>query len=99
MTSVPVAANAKAMREVFITCSLWFLQRPAIKLSPSLAFHRSFVQRSSDSVCKLDGVILGPKVDEVHTRLFVEHMTVNRRYLDITSTQRADERIDLAARY
>src|SRR5450432_1713948 len=99
MTSVPVAANAKAMREVFITCSLWFLQRPAIQLSPSLAFHRSLVQRSSDSVCKLDGVVVGPKVDEEHARLFVEHVTVNRRYLDIASTQRADERIDLAVCY
>jgi hypothetical protein len=71
----------------------------SIQLSPSLAFHRSLVQRSPDSVCKLDGVVVGPKVDEEHARLFVEHMTVNRRYLDIASTQRADERIDLAVRY
>src|SRR5450755_1823191 len=98
MTSVPMAANAKAMREVFITCSLWFAAAggPAF---PSLAFHRRLVQRSPDSVCQLDGVVVGPKVDEEHARLFVEHVTVNRRYLDIASTQRADERIDLAARY
>jgi hypothetical protein len=95
---VPMAANAKAMRELFIICSLWFAATgdPA---PPSLTFHRSLVQRSPDPVCQLDGVVVGPKVDEEHARLFVEHVTVNRRYLDIASTQRADERIDLAVRY
>jgi hypothetical protein len=73
--------------------------RPAIQLFSSWAFHRSPVQRSPDSVCQLDSVVVGPKVDEEHARLFVEHMTVNCRYLDIASTQRANERIDLAARY
>src|SRR3981189_2206450 len=65
---------------------------------PSLAFgSRSLVQRRPNSVCQLDGVVVGPKVDEEHARLFVQHMTVNGRYLDIAGAQRADQRVDFVA--
>jgi hypothetical protein len=59
--------------------------------------HRRLVERRPHVAGKFYRVVIGPKVDEEHPRLFVEHVTVDRGHLDIAGAQRADQRIDLVA--
>src|SRR5882724_276391 len=56
-----------------------------------------FVERSAHAACQFQGVVVGPKVDEEHAWLLVQHVTMDRRYLDIAGAQRPDQRIDLTA--
>src|SRR5882672_10591519 len=55
------------------------------------------VERGPDAARQFQGVVVGPEMDEEHARLLVEHVTMDRRHLDIGSAQDSDERIDLIA--
>src|SRR5260370_16805837 len=57
------------------------------------------VERSANAARQFQGIVVRPEMDEEHPRLFVEHVTVDRRHLDIAGSQRPDQRIDLIARY
>src|SRR5437764_9654992 len=54
-------------------------------------------QGGTDAARKLDGVVVGPEVDEKQPRLLTQHMAVDRGHLDVIGTQGADQRIDLVS--
>jgi hypothetical protein len=58
----------------------------------------SLVERGTDAARQFHGVVVGPKMDEEHPWLLVEHVIVDRRYFDIGSAQGSDQWIDLIAR-
>src|ERR1700704_4037402 len=74
-------------------------------MMPSLAFPDSMLRDSGLVECGTDparqfhGVVVGPKMDEEHARLLVEHVTVDRRHFDIGSAQDSNQWIDLITRH
>ena len=48
----------------------------------TLQLTQKLVERRSDGLGKLDGVIVGPEMHEEHSRLLQQHMTVERGHLD-----------------
>ena len=43
----------------------------------------SLVERRAHAPRQLQGVVIGPEVDEEHAGLLVEHMAVDRGHLDV----------------
>src|SRR5258708_5748939 len=56
------------------------------------------VERSAETSCQLQRIIDGPEMEEEQPRLFVEHVTVDRRNIDAIGAQRPDYRIDFVTR-
>ena len=56
------------------------------------------IERGADAARQFQRVVIRPKMNEEHTRLFLEHMAVDRGHLDVAGTQRPDQRIYLVAR-
>jgi hypothetical protein len=50
----------------------------------------SFVERSTDGARQFHRIVVGPEMDEEHTRLLVEHVAMDRGHLDIPGSQRAN---------
>ena len=55
------------------------------------------IERGADAARQFQRVVVGPKMNEEHTRLFIEHVAVDRGHLDVAGTQRPDQRIDFLA--
>ena len=64
---------------------------------PSALGDGGFVERVTHTPRKLQGIVIGPEVDEEHARLFVEHVAVDRGDLDVAGAQGPDEGVDLVA--
>ncbi len=65
---------------------------------PTLAFGaRGFVKRGAQSPRELQGIVIGPEMQEEQPRLFVQHVAVDRGHLDAVRPQRPDHGIDLLA--
>lgn len=61
--------------------------------------HRGLVERGAYAACQFQRIVVGPKMHEERTRLFIEHMAMYRSYLNVAGTQRSDQRIDLVTRH
>jgi len=55
------------------------------------------VECLSQTISELDGIVDGPEMHEEQTRLVVEQMIVQARYLDSVFPKRTDYRIHLRA--
>src|SRR6516162_9554533 len=58
---------------------------------------RRLVECRAQSLGQLHGIVVCPEMHEEQPRLLVEHMAVDRGYLDAVRAQRLDHRIDLVS--
>src|SRR5262249_61061728 len=69
----------------------WLGRRSALRA-------RRLVEGRAQSLGKLYGVVIGPKVHEEEPRLLVEHVTMDRRHLDTVRPQSVDDWVHFVSR-